>query len=89
MDIQSLIYGGLSLASGVPMFLFPRLKREAAERAWANRLSELESGANEVIFEERRTLEAYPPYRTDRKWRIMGAALSVMGLALLYLAFFP
>jgi uncharacterized membrane protein HdeD (DUF308 family) len=86
MDWQSLFFGVFALLSGVPMLIFPKRRREAAQAKWATRVAEIDSGAEETFFEERRSLLAYPPYPTDRKWRIVGALFVAMGVALIALA---
>ncbi|EIZ79347.1 hypothetical protein WSK_2193 [Novosphingobium sp. Rr 2-17] len=89
MDWQSLIYGSLSLISGVPMLLFPAQKRNAAVKAWKSRMQEIKAGKPEQFFEELRSLEAYPPYSTDRKWRAVGALLTFGGVVMLVNACYP
>jgi hypothetical protein len=48
------------------------------------RLEELRSGAEETYFEERRSLEAYRPPRSELTWRLLGAILLVLGLLRLF-----
>jgi hypothetical protein len=38
-------------------------------------LAELKAGGEERFFEERRSLEAYPPFAKPRTWRIIGGLL--------------
>ena len=88
VDMLSLMIGGTALACGLPMLFFPREERLVAEAKVLARKAELAAGADEHFFEERRSLEAYPPPKTDRKWRIKGAFLTTSGVALLLLSFF-
>lgn len=53
---------------------------ETLERERSARLAELEAGAGEVFFEEKRALESYP-LRPVRAFRLLGAALVIMSLA--------
>lgn len=87
MDLQFLFIGLCSLASGVPMLVIPRKKRLAAEKNLSTRKVQLAAGASEHYFEERRTLDAYPPPGTDAKWRMRGALLTGGGVALLVLSY--
>lgn len=89
MDWQLLFYGSFSLISGIPMLLFPARRRHAAVKAWKHRLQDIDAGEPEQFFEERRSLEAYPPYSTDRKWRLVGAFLTFGGVLMLFRAFYP
>jgi len=70
------------------MLIFPRRIRLYAERKVAARKSELSARSSERFFEERRALEAYPPARTNALWRMKGACLTILGLALLGLSYF-
>ena len=62
----------LLIAAGSLVVLVPLLK----ERRSIRRLEELRAGAPEVYFEERRSLEAYPP---KGSWlqRLIGAAIVI------------
>lgn len=88
MNIQGLLIGSFSLASGLVMFVLPRRSRLAAEADNSVRKAELRAGATERYFEERRTLDAYPPAPTDGKWRLKGAFFTLLGLALIVLSSF-
>lgn len=54
---------------------FPRKHRRNAERRHAARLAELDVGAEERFFEERRSLEAYRPAKSDTMWKLLGATV--------------
>lgn len=88
MQIQGLLIGSFALASGLVMFVLPRRSRLAAEASSSARKAELQRGATERFFEERRTLDAYPPAPTDRKWRFKGAFFTLLGLVLIILSSF-
>lgn len=88
MDFFAIFWGTLSLASGVPILLNAKKRRLMAEAADAKRLAEIAGGAEERYFEERRSLEAYPPPSSDTEMRwhgfipiVLGLALIIMGLA--------
>ncbi len=83
-----MFFGAFSLASGLVMLVLPRRGRLAAEAQASTRKAQLAAGAPERFFEERRSLEAYPPAPTDRRWRLKGAFFTVLGIALLALALF-
>ena len=86
MELQSLIMGAVCLATGVPMIILPRRSRLAAEAKSAARKAQLAAGASERFFEERRSLEAYPPAATDGRWGTKGALLTACGIALIVLS---
>lgn len=88
MQLESLFVGLPCLASGLVMFLFPRRKRLAAEIRIATRKNQLAAGDPERYFEEGRALDAYPPPTTDAKWRIRGALLIALGVALPVMSYF-
>ena len=71
---------------GLWMLIAPHRHRTAGERRHAARLAELDTGATESFFEERRSLQAYRPPRTDRGWRIIGAAMLLIGTVRVALA---
>ena len=62
----------LLIAAGSLVVIVPLLK----ERRSIRRLEDLRAGAPEVYFEERRSLEAYPP---KGSWlpRLIGAAVAI------------
>ena len=68
-------------ALGLWMAIAPRRHRKAGEQQHAARLAKLEAGEADAFFEERRSLLADRPPRTDRGWRIVGAALALIGMA--------
>lgn len=77
MNLMSLTIGGMCLISGASMVIFPKRKREAM----LARKAKLAAGTSERYFEERRAIEAYPPPKTDKGWRIKGIALALLGVA--------
>lgn len=74
-----LIEPGLAMAAGAALLWLPRAYRRRAERGHAARLAELKAGAEEHLFEERRSLEAYPPPKSDATWKLLGAVLFLLG----------
>lgn len=62
------------MAVGAGLVWLPRKHRRNAERRHAARLAELNAGSEERFFEERRSLEAYRPAKSDTTWRLLGAA---------------
>lgn len=88
MDMQALVIGILTLGAGLPMALSPRRKRLAAQAQHAARKAALDAGDDERFFEERRTLDAYPPARTDRGWQIKGGLLMLVGTALIVIGLY-
>lgn len=74
-----LIKPGLAMAAGAALLWFPRQHRQNAELRHATRLSELNAGAEERYFEERRSLETYRPAKRDLTWQLLGAVLFVLG----------
>lgn len=87
MNLQALVIGAFCLSTGLGMLLFPRRKRLIAETRVAKRKEQLAAGAPERFFEESRSIEAYPPAATDKKWRIKGALLTACGIILLALGY--
>jgi hypothetical protein len=74
-----LLQVGLLVAAGAALAVLPGRYRRKSQRIHADRLAELDAGADESFFEERRSLEAYPPMRHDRTWRLLGAVLLLFG----------
>jgi hypothetical protein len=70
----------LFLVLGVAMLLRGDVFARGAARRHEKRLSELRAGREERFFEERRSLEAYPPFAKSGTWRILGALLTVVTL---------
>jgi hypothetical protein len=64
----------LLLALGLFIAMIPRW----AERHWQKRIGELRSGASEKFFEERRSLEAYPP--SALRDRLVGGAIALFAI---------
>lgn len=52
-----------------------------AEASVTKRLAEIAGGAEELYFEEHRSLEAYPPPSSDAKMRRFGIVLTILGFA--------
>jgi hypothetical protein len=74
-----LIEPGLAMAAGAALIWVPAKYRQQAQSRHAARMAELDAGAEERFFEERRSLEAYRPAKSDRTWKLMGAALFLLG----------
>jgi hypothetical protein len=74
-----LIQPGLAMAGGASLMWFPRQHRRTAQRAHAARLAELDAGAGERFFEERRSLETYRPPKHDTTWKLLGAVVFLLG----------
>ncbi len=89
MDWLSVFFGASGLITGVPMVMFPARKRRNAIKTRKARLAELQAGSRERFFEERRSIEAYPPPSSDRRMRLAGVALMLGGLFLLVMAVHP
>ncbi len=87
-DNSLLIYLGTTLSiSGLAAIFRPQTFVRESRRNWKARLRELDAGAPETYFEERRELEAYPPrfdisHRTLRWLGVIG--LIVGGLCILH-----
>lgn len=77
MQIHTALIGVATILSGALMFFKPSRER----RAWRKRLEELQAGAKEAFFEERRSLEAYPPLSTNTKQRAFAVLLILLGVA--------
>lgn len=74
------------LAVGVPMLIWPRVFAGRPGRKM-RRLAQLRAGAEEIYFEERRELEAYPSLRPHSKSsvRLWGCLVTVVGIGALIL----
>lgn len=79
-----LIEPGLAMAAGAALLWFPRQHRQNAQHNHAARLVELDAGAEERYFEERRSLETYRPAKHDLTWQILGAVLFLHGTGQAY-----
>lgn len=74
-----LIKPGLAMAAGAALLWFPRQHRLNAEQRHVARLADLNAGADERHFEERRSLETYRPAKRDLTWQLMGVFLFLGG----------
>ena len=70
-----LIEPGLMAAAGAGLMWWPRFHRVHAQRRNATRLRQLDAGAEEAFFEERRALAAYRPAGSYMLWRLFGGIL--------------
>jgi hypothetical protein len=86
-DTSLLFYLGATLsASGLVAIIRPQSLVRDSRRNWQARLRELDAGAPEAYFEERRELEAYPP-RFDlshRTLRLLGGVGLILGLLCIF-----
>jgi hypothetical protein len=86
-----LIYIGVTMVASSLVAIFrPESLVRDSRRNWKKRLRELDEGAPEAFFEERRELEAYPPrfdlsHATLRRFGVVGLGLgiAVLGVKLL------
>jgi hypothetical protein len=69
----------VGIAAGLLMIFWPPPKWPAKEKLRRARIAELEAGANEAYFEERRALEAYGP-RSGGPFRFWGFLLLALSL---------
>jgi hypothetical protein len=76
MDVRSIVLAILGTVLLVRPSLLARPFIERHER----RLAELRHGGKEGYFEERRSLEAYPPFRRLWVWRLMGLVCFLLGI---------
>lgn len=77
MQLQAMLIGIGTIITGALMFIRPA----RARRVWRKRIAELQAGAREEFFEERRSLEAYPPLSTNTKQRMFAVLLILLGAA--------
>lgn len=82
-----LIYIGVTMTvSSLAAIARPDMLVRESRRNWEKRLRELDAGAPEAYFEERRELEAYPPrfdlsLATLRRFGMVGLGLGIAVLA--------
>jgi hypothetical protein len=74
----------LAILVGAVLLLWPRSLSATASSKHAQRLKELRAGSEKTIFEERRSLEAYHPPRREWPWRLLGGALLMSGLWMIF-----
>lgn len=80
------IYIGVTLTvSSLVAIVRPDLLVRESRRNWERRLRELDAGAPEEYFEERRELEAYPPrfdvnHTVLRRFGVAGLLLGIAAL---------
>jgi len=86
VDYQAFYSGLMGVLVGTPMLVSATKKKDAAERAQRSRLHELKTGRDERFFEERRSLEAYPPFKSILGWRVAGAFFLIGGIFLIVLS---
>ena len=72
------------VAVGLVALLWPDRIASRAKRQYERRLAELQSGAEESYFEEKRSMLAYPPRHLWRWTRECGLLLAALGLADLF-----
>lgn len=82
-----LIEPGLIIVLGAILLWFPRRIRREVQDRHAARLAQLEAGAEEAYFEERRELEAYKPFRKDRSWQLLGVFFVLGGAFQIFVLF--
>ena len=68
------------LLIGLLLILWPPPKQAAEEELGQSRLAELQNGAHERYFEERRELEAYGP-KSGGPFRLLGFFILVLSIA--------
>jgi hypothetical protein len=74
-----------SILLGLAVIIWaPRMQR-GKEKQRRARLAEIERGASEQYFEERRQLEAYRP-KSAGPFRLLGALLLLIGLARIFVS---
>ncbi|MFY7744766.1 MAG: hypothetical protein ACOVQY_05045 [Erythrobacter sp.] len=82
-----LAIGAPLAASGLVAIIRPASLVRESRRNWEARLRELDAGAPEAFFEERRELEAYPPRfdpgPTALRW--LGGVGLVLGMVCLFM----
>lgn len=74
----------IGVMAGLLLILWPPPKRAEEESLRKARLAELQAGAEERHFEERRQLEAYGP-NSAGPFRLLGALLLLLSISLLFL----
>jgi hypothetical protein len=75
----------IALTLATLMLVWPQLFARWSQRRHAERLDALRAGGEEQFFEERRSLETYPPHSKPNMWRFLGGALALVILANLFL----
>ena len=90
MDALMLGVGVAMLTTGLPAIVRPDKMVRESLRNRNRRLRELDAGAPEDHFAERRELEAYPPRfdLDERKIRVLGGLGSLLGAASIYQGLF-
>jgi hypothetical protein len=84
MHLSSDQYQALgSIALGLGLIFWPPPKRREKDEQRQGRIAELENGAPERYFEERRQLEAYGP-KSAGPFRLLGVLMLLLGGALFF-----
>lgn len=86
MDFLSFSIGALAIIAGTPKLLRPKITRDRVQAARNHRIQQLNAGAKEHYFEERRAIDAYPPIAADWKTRAFGGFLVAIGLTAVILS---
>jgi hypothetical protein len=75
----------IGLAVMLLMLAWPQLFAGYSQRRHAKRLQELSAGGDEDYFEERRSLDTYPPLSKPSLWRFIGGlgSLALFGSIIL------
>lgn len=76
-------------ALGTAFFCFPGVFQRRTQARHAARMAELNAGAEERFFEERRSLEAYPPC-PEKNWvfRLSGVVMFLLGAFQIFYRFY-
>jgi hypothetical protein len=75
----------IALTVATLMLVWPQLFARWSQRRHSDRLNALRAGGEEQFFEERRSLEAYPPLSKPSLWRFVGGVFALVVLANLVL----
>ncbi len=88
MDGGTIGAGAVLLISGAAAFFRPHKRYFESVENRERRMRELDAGAPESFFEERRALEAYPPKvnRSPRTIAVFGALMMLCGACMIGVA---
>lgn len=77
-----------SIFGGMALIIWPGQARSKAITKHKQRLADREARDTDAYFEEKRSIEAYKPFKAIWKYRLLGFVLTILGVAYLVLLHF-
>lgn len=85
-SLRMLVGGAFLLICGLYFVLAAEHAFQRSWSRWRKRRSQIDDGAPEAFFEERRSLDAYPPAKSVWSFRLLGCLMVPLGFYFLYMS---